>query len=78
MPDLTFYIDLDPKVGISRISNREKYDRLDQETFDFHEKVRQGYLEIASMYSTRIVTIDGNQTIEEITNQIVKKIEEKI
>ena len=78
MPDLTFYIDLDPKVGISRIANREKYDRLDQETFDFHTKVREGYLEIANMYSSRIVVIDGNQTIEEITNQIVKKIEEKL
>ncbi len=78
MPDLTFYIDLDPKVGMSRISNRDKYDRLDQETFDFHTLVREGYLEIAKMYSTRIVTIDGNQSIEEITKQIVRKIEEKI
>ena len=28
MPDLTFYIDLDPLVGMARISNRDKYDRL--------------------------------------------------
>ncbi|MCR3905960.1 MAG: dTMP kinase [Tenericutes bacterium] len=78
MPNLTFYIDLDPKVGISRISNREKYDRLDQETFSFHEKVRQGYLKIAKMYPDRMVTINGDQPIEVITNQIIQKIKETL
>ncbi len=78
MPDLTFYIDLDPQVGMARISNRDKYDRLDQETVDFHQKVREGYLKIAQMYPNRIVTIDGTQSIEEIKNQIITKIREKL
>ncbi|MDI6453288.1 dTMP kinase [Peloplasma aerotolerans] len=78
MPNLTFYIDLDPKVGISRISNREKYDRLDQETFIFHEMVREGYLKIAQMYPERMVTINGDQPIEVITNQIVQRIKEAL
>jgi dTMP kinase len=74
MPNVTFYIDLDPEVGLSRISNREKYDRLDQETFKFHQQVRQGYLEIAGMYPSRIITVDGTQTIEQITALIVSQI----
>jgi len=78
MPDLTFYIDLDPLVGMARISNREKYDRLDQETVMFHQKVRQGYLKIAQMYPKRIVTIDGTQTIEVIKAQIIAKIRENL
>ncbi|PKK97426.1 MAG: dTMP kinase [Tenericutes bacterium HGW-Tenericutes-3] len=78
MPDLTFYIDLDPTVGMARISHREKYDRLDQETVLFHQKVRQGYLKIAQMYPNRIVTIDGTQSIEEIKAQIIDKIREKL
>ena len=78
MPDLTFYIDLDPKVGMARIQNRDKYDRLDQETKHFHEEVRIGYLEIAKRYPNRIVTIDGNQSIEAITKQIVSEIERKL
>jgi dTMP kinase len=78
MPNLTFYIDLDPEVGLSRISNREKYDRLDQETFNFHLKVRQGYLEIASMYPKRIITIDGTLSIDQITQLIVSQIEEHL
>lgn len=78
MPDLTFYIDLDPLVGMARISNRNKYDRLDQETVTFHQRVRQGYLKIAQMYPNRIVTIDGTQSIDEIKRQIITKIREKL
>ena len=78
LPNLTFYIDLDPMVGMSRISNRDKYDRLDQETIDFHNKVREGYLKVASMYPNRVVTIDGNQTIEAITKEIMLRIREAL
>ena len=78
MPDLTFYIDLDPNIGIKRIKGRSKYDRLDQETNDFHYKVREGYLKLLDMYPQRMVFIDGNDTIENITNFIIKTIKEKI
>jgi len=78
MPNLTFYIDLDPKIGLSRIKNRVKYDRLDQEEFSFHESVRNGYLEIASLYKDRIVIIDGTKSIDLITLEIVQKIKEKL
>ncbi|MBN2300254.1 MAG: dTMP kinase [Acholeplasmataceae bacterium] len=78
MPALTFYIDLDPLVGMARISNRAKYDRLDQETVLFHQKVREGYLKISKMYPDRIVTIDGTLSIEEIKKQIIAKIKETL
>ncbi len=80
MPDLTFYIDIDPKTGIDRVKSRRKHknDRLDLEQQTFHEKVRQGYLEVAKLYSNRIITINGNQTIdaiyEEILNEILKRL----
>jgi dTMP kinase len=78
MPDLTFYIDLDPEVGMKRISNRDKYDRLDQETKDFHLNVRKGYHEVAKKYPNRIITIDGNQTIDAIIDEMVRIIESKL
>jgi len=78
MPTLTFYIDLDPEVGLKRISDREKYDRLDQETYNFHLKVRTGYLEILEMYPNRIIKIDGTKTIDEITEIIISNIERKL
>jgi len=78
MPDLTFYIDLDPEIGMSRIEGRSKFDRLDQESENFHLKVRKGYLEILEKYPKRIVKIDGNQTVEEISAKIISIIKEKL
>lgn len=78
MPNLTFYIDLDPEIGLSRISNRDKYDRLDQEKFSFHTKVREGYLKVCQMYPDRIVKIDGNQPISFIMDEIMNRIEKAL
>lgn len=74
MPDITFYIDLDPKIGISRIRSREKNDRLDQEKITFHEKVREGYLEISKNYRDRIIVINGSMSIEKIVNRVLLEI----
>ena len=78
LPNLTFYIDLDPQVGLSRIAHRDKYDRLDQEAFDFHTKVREGYIEVYKRYPERIVKIDGNQSIEHILKEIIIEIEKRL
>jgi dTMP kinase len=61
MPDLTLYLDLDPEVGLSRIeeSGRGKVDRLDLESLDFHQRVREGYRQVAAMFPERIVTLDA-------------------
>jgi dTMP kinase len=75
LPLKTFYIDVSPEVGLSRIKDREKFDRLDQEKFSFHDLVRQAYLDIASVYQNRIIIIDGHQSIETITLEIIKHIE---
>lgn len=78
MPDLTFYIDVDPKVGLSRIHHRDKFDRLDQESIDFHHKVRQGYFEIVKRYPNRVILIDGNRSLDEIYQDIIKIIKDKL
>ena len=62
LPNLTFYIDVDPEIGISRIKNRKKNDRLDQEKITFHQKVREGYQSLVNKYPKRIYTIDGTKT----------------
>lgn len=74
LPNLTFYIDLDPKIGLSRIKGRLKNDRLDQEKLSFHEKVRKGYLEIAELYKERVIVIDGRKTIAEIALEMIGEI----
>ncbi|QWB95987.1 dTMP kinase [Mycoplasmatota bacterium] len=78
MPDLTFYIDIDPKLGLSRINHRQDLDRLDQESINFHDRVRQGYNKVLETYPNRVVRIDGDRTIEEIANEIITIIKERL
>lgn len=75
MPDITFLMKLDPRVGKNRIGGREQ-DRLELEKEAFHIAVFEGYLALEKQYPDRIFGIDANRTIEEIKNDIYKKLEE--
>lgn len=78
-PDLTIYIDVDPRIGLGRIvTNHRDMDRLDLEKISFHDKVRQGYLEVSKMFSDRIKVVDGNDTIENIYKKIKEIVFESI
>ena len=75
LPDLTIYLDVEPKVGLERIRNNNRdVNRLDLEKISFHENVRNGYLKIASMFPERIVTIDASRSIDEVYNDVKKAI----
>lgn len=72
MPDITFWLDIDPQAGLNRIAanqNRE-VNRLDQEQLAFHEAVREGYDQIAKQHPERIVQLDATQTLTEISKQM--------
>lgn len=74
MPDRTFYIDVATEVGIGRANQRKAPDRLEQQSKDFHLKVRQGYHEVAKMFPDRIRIIDGSQSLADLTAEILEKI----
>jgi dTMP kinase len=59
--DLTLWLDLDVEIGLQRVLLRGKPDRMEQATLDFHQRVRQGYQQLANIYPDRIVRIDANQ-----------------
>lgn len=80
MPDLTFYLDVDPEVGLSRIAanqNRE-VNRLDLESLAFHQKVREGYQILVKAYPERIVVLDANRPIHLVEQDIVRTLEERV
>lgn len=72
MPDITFWLDIDPQVGLDRIVNSDlrEVNRLDKEQFAFHQAVRDGYRILAKQHSKRIVYIDAAQTIEQVVDQM--------
>ena len=72
-PTLTILIDLPAEIGLGRLHSR---DRLEAESNDFHERVRQEYLQIAMMDPERYFVVDGTQSVEEINTQITTRVGE--
>lgn len=64
-PDLTILLDIPPEEGLARTRVR-KQDRFEQEDIDFHQRVRQGYLELAAREPERWLVVDATQSKEEI------------
>ena len=80
MPQLTIYFDIEPELGLKRINkNKEReINRLDLENLEFHQKVRDGYYLLMERFPDRIVRIDASGTVEEVYEQTVKMINEKL
>ena len=53
-------------------------DRHDREQISFHEKVREGYLEVSKMFPDRIKVVDGNDTLDNIYEKIKKIVFDSI
>ena len=79
-PDLTLFFDIDPELGLKRVSQDKKRvaDRLDNENENFHEKVYSTFKEIVNTNSQRIITIDASKSIEEVTEFAYRTIKEKL
>lgn len=70
-PDLTFLFDLPPAVAGERIAAQGRdLDRFEQERSDFHQRVREAYLERAAAAPDRFVVINANQSLEIIKKQV--------
>jgi dTMP kinase len=72
-PTLTIIIDMPAEVGLGRLKSR---DRLEAEPLAFHERVRNEFLQIASMDPERYLIVDGLQEIDEIHEQIISRVGE--
>jgi dTMP kinase len=79
VPDLTLLIDLDLDVGIVRTRTRNAAGatietRLDEESADFHRKVREAYLTIARQHADRFRIIDGRGAPEDVAAKVWKEV----
>ncbi len=68
--DLTIWLDLDVSVGLRRVSERGKPDRMERADLDFHRRVQQGYRDLANMYPDRIVRIDADRSETDVQQAI--------
>ena len=72
--DLTIHLDLPAEVGLSRKKSQHEMDRMEMNGDDFHVKVAKGYRELAARYPDRIFTVNANQSVEEVRDDILKII----
>lgn len=70
-PDLTLLLDIDAEIGLARKQCRER-DRVEMEHPDFHNKVRDAYLAIASQSPERVQVIDAGRSVQDIQLSIRK------
>jgi dTMP kinase len=67
VPDLTLLLDLDPELGLARVSSAN---RLDREPLEFHRAVRAGFLALAEAEPLRWRIIDAAASPTEVTDRI--------
>ncbi|MGE7093867.1 dTMP kinase [Lysinibacillus sp. NPDC048646] len=72
LPDITILFDLAPEVGLARIHahGEREVNRLDVESLAFHEKVREGYLQLVERYPERIYVVNADQNIERVVEDV--------
>jgi dTMP kinase len=74
-PSLTVLVDVPVKVGQGRKASGV-LDRLERERVEFHERVRQGYLQVARRAPGRFKIVDGTLPVEELERMIFSHVEE--
>jgi dTMP kinase len=72
-PDLTFLFDVPPEIGLAR-KNAEANDRFEKEKLSFHQKVRKGFLELATSDQRRWTIIDATLPPEKISLMVWQKV----
>ena len=78
-PDVTFILDIDPKVGLKRSLDRPNQEnRFESYNIDFHNKIRSAFLEIAKKNKNRCVVVDASLNEQEINNLIITVIDNLI
>ena len=82
LPDLTFFLDVDPVIGLTRTRNATKenasageVDRIEAEKIDFHCRVREAFLKIMDLDPARICYLDANHSRESVATDALKRLE---
>ena len=75
-PDRTFLFDASIGVAQARMAGRDAADRFESEAAQFHQRVRQAYLDLAGEHSRRFRIIDSTRSIDMIRETLVQQLTE--
>jgi dTMP kinase len=77
-PDLTILLDVDVEVGLRRKELKGEWNRLDAYNLEFHQRVRQGYLQLVRAEPERWEVIDASQAPTLVQNEIRRVVSERL
>jgi dTMP kinase len=69
-PDMTLLLDVPVEIGMRRVESRGEKDRIERESLDFFNRVRDAYIARSKQYPERIKLIDASQSATNTSNQI--------
>lgn len=79
MPDLTLVLDLDPNIGLTRVTKRgAAADRFEAENLEFHQQLRAAYRDIAEQEPGRCVLIDADANTDVVAVRIWMAVSERL
>lgn len=70
-PHLTVLLDVEPADGLGRFEER---DRIEGESLEFHQRVRQGFLDLAARDPGHYLVLDARLPIEEVHDLIRTRV----
>ncbi|AZU04058.1 thymidylate kinase [Glycocaulis alkaliphilus] len=78
-PDLTLVLDLDPETGLRRAGSRgDNEQRFEGKGLTFHQRLRQGFLDIASAEPERCAVIDAGQPPADVLDAALGIIQQRL
>lgn len=72
VPHLTFYLDIDPGLGLARVQAQK--DRIESEALEFHRTIRKTFLKIAQEEPERFILLDATQSPDQVFQQAMEVI----
>lgn len=72
VPDLTVLLDV--SAGEGRARRGQVHDRLEREADDFHDRVRQGFLDLAQAAPERYLVLDAGEDPEQLALQVQARV----
>jgi dTMP kinase len=74
-PHFTILLDIPPETGLARKDRERPGDSIGEESLEFHQRVRKGYLELAQREPERIVVVDASLAKHQVTEAAWRHLE---
>ncbi|HUW62759.1 MAG TPA: dTMP kinase [Candidatus Bathyarchaeia archaeon] len=73
-PDITIVLDVPPEIGLARANAACGPDRIEQESIEFHRRVREGFLALARQDPHRVIVIDATGSEDEVAEKVAAAV----